>query len=277
MAKTSDTQYFRPDIDVSVDFWCCETPFQSNWQKSKLIATHPTLPFLLSCDVDQVISIWNIATQQLVWNRSAALLIKECSGVSPISIFHHDKLGMQRFSARSSQRSHGLSRNLEYSVNKVDDVISDIKSKEMSFGEVKFVDFADTLTLTFNGSYHNSKDIYLENRILILFEQAIIIVNYSTHQYSLICSNDLMGKKPSSVEFLDEHNCAIGCNDGMVRIWNIKKSCLERAFSCTKYEITYLKVIPTETYGTLTITIFFFSFLIYVFTQDCCVRSRFRG
>jgi WD40 repeat protein len=249
MSKPSDTQYFRPDLDVSVDFWCCTTPFQSNWQKSKLIASHPTLPFLLSCDEDQVLSIWNIATQQLIWQRSATLLIKECSGVSPISIFHHGTIGAQRFSKRSSERFHGLSRNLDYSVNKAETVgTSDTKSKEMSFGDVKSIDFADTVTLTFNGSFHNSKDVSLENRIVVLFDQAIIVVNYSTHQYSLICSNDLMGKKPTSVEFLDEHNCAIGCNDGTIRIWNLKKSSMERAFGNTKSEIMLIKSIPVEMY-----------------------------
>jgi len=242
----SNVQHFRPDIDLALDYWCNSIPFQTNWQKTKLIVSHPTLPLILSCDEEQTLSIWNYSLSQLVWSRSSQQLVKDATGVPPVSLLQHVKFNPRRISHNSIRRIEGLTRNLNC-VNLQTSADSTAKpGKDNTFGEVKTIDFSDTASLSHNGGYHNSRDVHIENRIIVLFDQAVIVYNYDIHSYSLITMKELDGKKPTSVEFIDDYNCAIGCNDGMTRIWNIPQARLGKTFGYSKSEISCLKTISFE-------------------------------
>ncbi len=283
--KGSDavSKFYRPSLSAKVDYWCIdasnhlEVPLST--RKTKFSQTHPVLPLLMSVDENQTIAVWDFDTKQIIWSRNMVQLHSEVS--SAVAVGQGNASQIPKGGSTYS-RTKGLTRSLGRSqetlpVHNMNNVvfervtaqIDDVqlaqpalsKAANQHLGELKFAGFADSQYIDYDTGRSNGNQITsnpwihfratnvgIEHRLVFVFDSVVVVYNYVTNKMDVISSSDLNHKKPSCVEFLDYDKLAIGCNDGVVRIWNCSTAIIDASFglSSSNKEVTLIKVLPLE-------------------------------
>jgi len=87
------------------------------------------------------------------------------------------------------------------------------------------------------------------SRIMIVADTAVIFYDFVAQSGDIITSAELDGKTPSYAEFVGEHLCAIGCSDGVIRIWSCDGGkVIKKLEAHARGEITFLKSILDKRY-----------------------------
>jgi hypothetical protein len=269
MSKKVDddsVQYFKPDISCQLHYWGYNSkthPVSANNQlqfhKTKLLKTHPTLPWILSLDEEEkVLSLWNYENQHQDWSRSIYSLIHDSdSSASSDSrksitgaVLAPSAKPKSQFNRRSVDAMNDdllfRPQSINFSVQKPTD--QGVKHKE-TFGNVKEIDFVDNAVLTYHGTAEGNSvhPASKEHKIYILFDYAIVIVSLMSKKVSCVLTSQSLNKaSPVAVDFLSPTLCLIGCNDGNIRIWNTISGKIDKTFLVTKSELYIMKVIPFE-------------------------------
>jgi WD40 repeat protein len=245
-------QYFKPEVSCFLQYWgyhhLKENAPSSNTQaqpldlyKTKIVKVHPLYSLLLACDENERISLWNYEIGRLIWEQPVYSIVND--GLGPekrVTVIPHRTRYNARSVARMNDDFSTQRVKVDFSYKKPVDPTT--KYKE-TFGKVKDLDFADYGALSYNGSEY--ADGTSENRIVVLFEHAVIVIDMLTKKVFREASG-VAQKAPNAVDFLTPQLCLIGCADGNIRILNMRSAKVEKVFvACTK-EILLMKVIPCE-------------------------------
>jgi WD40 repeat protein len=108
---------------------------------------------------------------------------------------------------------NNVSRNVNY-----DRVISSTEKT------VKFVSFVDHDTIIGNSSQLcHIPTFNTASMIMIICGSAVIFHDFLINHTQIINTSDLGNKIPTSADFIFNDFCAIGCSDGIIRIWDCMK------------------------------------------------------
>jgi hypothetical protein len=216
--------------------------------------THPVHPWVLY--------VTNINSNSTVisydYSQKRVMMRKSLKDI----IISHDKLipipstPTVHFVPDASQRiGGGLS---EYAVNstlKSNPVAKNVtSSNSLSYGIIKSVHYADlsSLQLKWHGKRKTRvhfSSFHSESLLIIICESAIIFHDYHSDTNKILTNSDLEKSNPLCVEFVHHHVIAIGCNDGVVRLWDcinwiLIKSLLAHSKESKTNEICCLKSLP---------------------------------
>lgn len=257
----SDPIFFLPTLRLNVDFWCHgvteSTGVAKSLQKTKLVSAHPHLPLILSQDDQNHINLWDYAQQKCLWQASAATLAKEIvfleqnfrdrtpnksvllSRVNrPLSGTAHTPRGLPTAAAL---------RNASREISP-----TDLRNVKDHFGDLQCADFADSSYLFAQGALHTPTDqlpASTTHRITLLYENSVVIYDYSRNKAIQIIrtAEQLQNKKPVSFTWLSLSHCAIGCADGVLRIWNTTEQRITQIVSlCNRGEIASLRILAAQ-------------------------------
>ena len=256
-------KFYRHALSVSVDYWASDTCNASTMlsvaEKTKVVTVHHSLPYILSLDEENKISVWDYELKKLIWSRSVVQLLSEVSSVSSVSSISskdssNQYLNKPMISIRSQARNTGKviltsSRAPATSMTANNSETSTIKNANQ-WGELREVDFADKFTIAYRGgcigNHKSDTEIRLEHRLIFRFDTMIVLYNIFTMKFVLISAVDLIAKKLCSVAFLTSDTLAIGCHDGNIKLWNIEKKVIERVVAVGSKEVTYINTVPLE-------------------------------
>lgn len=114
--------------------------------------------------------------------------------------------------------------------------------------EVKHLAFADASCLT-----NSTPNVYIpgvttfniSSRILIVCDVGVLFIDFRTGVSNIITPSDLNNKIPSTAEFIFYDMCAIGCSDGVIRIWDCCRWAeLKQLSAHVKGDIFAIKSLP---------------------------------
>lgn len=112
------------------------------------------------------------------------------------------------------------------------------KSGNLIIKQLSFVE--SSITASPSSSHSGS------NLLLIVREHQVLLVDYVTHACSVVDEADL-GKPPASADMLSPRCCAIGCSDGVIRLWDIRTRAVVRTLAGhSKGAVSLLRTIPLD-------------------------------
>lgn len=249
-------KFYRHALSIEVDYWASNSQQASNLlgaaEKTKVVVPHHSLPCILSWDEENTISVWDYEAKKLVWSRTLVQLVAELARGHEIS---KPSKGSQSFvSSRAQSRgsAHAQLSNRSPSIPNKSSLTGEANAMGKNthqFGELREVDFADKLSIAYRGGIANlpsESEIRYEHRLLLRFDTTIVLYNIFTNRFTMITANDLITKKIASCAFLSNDCLAVGCHDGNLKIWNIKRKLIERVFSVGQKDVTYINTIPLD-------------------------------
>ena len=132
--------------------------------------------------------------------------------------------------------------------------IKNITAKEINVKSVKFIDESCLNNDTLNNVLYNPPTFHSSAHVMIVCDTCIIFHKFlssltpSSSTYNstkIITINDLNNKNPTSAEFIFNSICAIGCSDGIIRIWDCLKWCeIKQLSGHSKGDVLSIKSLP---------------------------------
>jgi hypothetical protein len=261
MMDKSTAVMITPTLGLDIQSWSYEKFVNSlsshdlrDGAKVTLLEMHPTRPWILSCDKDGEIFLWDFSKNRLLFRKSlndiystigyeednnhtssnhsmnkshSTAISNNIRGVN--SINQKEVTSVNRNKANGfltstvaqeiSKRSVAIIVNQNISPN----ISSTLKKKEskINFGDVRQIGFADALSVSHFCGVDLRADENLFNsdsRVMVLCDIGVIIYDFVLNTAVTISAEKDAIPKCSSFIFKDI--CAIGYSDGQIRIWN---------------------------------------------------------
>lgn len=255
----AEKRFLPRKTSIACEYLPTNTNNPLNNPKIKIFQSHPCLPLLAYYDENQSIVVFDLQAKKIVWESSIVNLFDSFGS----STKRNDKINnsnnnIQRLSTYSNQKFLGksayvgglLPKNMFPSQTNISASNKDNKPFKEFFGEFKYLEFSDDLSLCYRRNILSSATSCLyfgatkANRLLLQFEQGVVLVDYFLKQTQFISSMDLNGKKISSSTLLTPEILALACQDGQLRLWGIEQRKVLRSIAIQKSDIVLIKVFP---------------------------------
>lgn len=248
-----DNQFIRPDLNISVEFWGFDwsNPKIGDYSKTKFIQFHPVKSLLLSVDRDSQISIWDYNLKKRVLflsvNESSRVLDSSSNDQRERSLSVGYQVG------RKLSVDHGNRRSNDYmnSFSGSSDNGNTVGGVKVSLNGLKYISFADNsyvqasscidrvkIPTTFNTSINS------DHFIVATLESSVLFYDYGINVAKYLGFEELT-KNPTVAEFVFYGFCLVGCNDGIIRVWDCANwSLAGQLQGHGKSEIAAIQMLP---------------------------------
>ena len=261
-----------PAIGIDISYWCNDhmnNLKKDDGDKVKHFEVHTINPWILSIDRDDDISIYDFSKKSKIFQSSLSLLLSSAlessnnnnnvhnaSKHTPYnynSIIYNNKLPSYRSSPMFKYYNNNtnydniinnkpLTNDTNMTENTINNAFTDNKNIL-----VKYIGFADN-SITISSSTNqrcNSEDFTTYGKIIILCNNCILIHDIYSNHTNVIHASDLQHKNPTSIEFICDTICVIGCSDGIVRFWECDRwSEVKQLHGHSKGDILAVKCLP---------------------------------
>ena len=223
---------------------------------------HPIDARVIGVSKDNRIEVWNYHSHECVMSKTLSEIVssiphsKDASSPFNISIDQKPNnfiASRQSYSLRPSRSVYSTCHSNSRVLNPVPDASERTSGSPLKVGDVKVSSFCDMEAIRWNcGMYAaigaratrtslydgedsyvsdlsklstSSSTIHTSSCIMIVCETAILFHDYQTGHTSALVGTDLGAPKaiPTCAEFISPELCAIGCSDGLIRIWNCEQ------------------------------------------------------
>ena len=231
----------------------------------KHFEVHTINPWILSIDRDDDISIYDFSKKSKIFQSSLSFLLSNAliernnnnyiNNASKQA--YNSKVNNNLTSYRSSPMFKYYNNNTNYDniinnnpltndTNMTENAINNTFTDNKNI-TVKYIGFADnSITLSSSTNQRcNSEDFTTYGKIVILCNNCILIHDIYSNHTNIIPSSDLQHKNPTSIEFMCDTICVIGCSDGIVRFWECDRwSEVKQLHGHSKGDILVVKCLP---------------------------------
>jgi WD40 repeat protein len=256
--------------------------------KVTLLEMHPVRPWVLSCDKDGEIFLWDYSKNKLIFRKTLSDIYTTVGheednnntssnpsiGNSHSTAINNNLRGGSSVNQREStsvnrNKAKGFStssltqdifkRSLAINLNQniSPNTSSTVKKKEakINFGDVRQVSFADGISISHYCGVDINADENLFNsdsRVMILCDIGVIIYDFVLNTAIAISTEKDSNTTPKCASFLFKDICAVGYSDGQIRIWNFYNDSgqhkILKTLSGHQKEIVLLKVFKVSDY-----------------------------
>lgn len=259
MATTA--MYIKPELDSSIEFWGADSRLTkvSDAIKLKLVDVHPTRPLILTADRDGKICLWDYNLKLALLNCPVSSLLLE-NQVQSKNVVVKDHGFLQRISSRSNipKQEHGTSErntnsgmHLNTSISYASVGITSVPNASLAIlsklkqqvGQILQICFADSASILSNIglSGYNACDFInssnSDNIIVVVCEHIAIFHDYYSSETTVLPPN-LWKSSITSVEPIYLNTFAVGCSDGLIRIWDTSANSANGGNSNYRYSFT---------------------------------------
>lgn len=266
----------NPPLGVDVIFWGVDMSDaelkKDEGDKVKICQIHTgTRPWVICADRDDEIHVWDYSSKKRLmrkylqdmtsakFNRDSSI---EASKVRP---FVEQRIpqfqeATNRWSHYSTYLQEGFVDNFTQEILGFDshfmceeDLLGNSNSENTlsglkQFGTIRAVAFVDEQSIQNNSGERFSPHIAtfnVDTRVMIVCDSALIFYDFATNKSNTISSSDLSGKAITTAEFVFSDLVAIGCSDGLIRIWDCQKWIEVKVLAAhSRGEIVALKNLP---------------------------------
>lgn len=246
----------EPPPSVDVIFWGIDMSHElrkDEGDKVKICCLHVgARPWVLSIDREDEIHVWDYSSRQRLMRKSlldlytSAVQNERLAQTRAAPTKNEPPFTERRFLESShscTQHSHPLKSYLGSFEREIlgfksrgknlDDLVEKTESKKHSNNPVKvtmgnvhqisFVDQSSIQNSSGDSFAPHIPTFNVETRIMIVCDAGVLFYDFSTEASHVITVADLGSKAPCCAEFVFSNLCAIGCADGIVRIWDCQK------------------------------------------------------
>ncbi|KAJ1417686.1 hypothetical protein B484DRAFT_453896 [Ochromonadaceae sp. CCMP2298] len=230
--------FIKPRLEAKIELWNADwrTGKLSNIPKYKLMDIHPVWSLVLLADQEGRICVWDYGLRSAVLNTSLVSLIGACSRQEVRTLHTVLPSAGNRLSQRSNVRSSGhVPQKSGGGVGKSNaplpmsgPAIAKVKQQLGSVLSVSFADASYALScagLAGHRPPEGERTAFLpqgasDTRVAVVCEGALVLHDYGTGQTTLLSSAQLGKATPTCVECCCPSVLAVGCSDGLIRIWD---------------------------------------------------------
>lgn len=271
-----------PSLGVDVVMWGIDGDRvelkKDEGDKVKNFDIHAKKPWILSVDRDDDIYVWDFSTNALLFNKSLSELLSD-SDISITDLQLDDDALLNNKNKRNTVDQHFMHQLLKnnsptinghqstslfsyYNSTLYEETIligKDMPEKTNSESNskasvaetektVKHVAFIDQSCIQNNPCESSTPCVSSFNstsRIMIICKEAVIFHDFLTDVTNTITASELNNKTPTTAEFVFYNICAIGCSDGVIRVWDCSKWIeIKQLTAHPKCEILVVKSLP---------------------------------
>jgi hypothetical protein len=230
--------FIKPRLEAKIELWNADwrTGKLSNTPKYKLMDIHPVWSLVLLADQEGRICVWDYGLRSAVLNTSLVSLIGACSRPEVCTLHTVLPSAGNRLSQRSNVRSLGhVPQKCGGGVGKSNaslpmsgPAIAKVKQQLGSVLSVSFADASYALScagLAGHRPPEGERTAFLpqgasDTRVAAVCEGALVLHDYGTSQTTLLSSAQLGKATPTCVECCFPSVLAVGCSDGLIRMWD---------------------------------------------------------
>jgi WD40 repeat protein len=261
MMDKSTPVMITPTLGLDVQSWSYDKFVNSlsshdlrDGAKVTLLEMHPTRPWILSCDKDGDIFLWDYSKDRLMFRKSLSDIhstigyeqdnnhtssnhsmnnshstainnnIRGVNSMNQKEVTSVNKNKAKGFS--TSPMAHDIFKQsvaINVNQNISPNISSTLKKKEskINFGDVRQIGFADGLSISHFCGVDISADedsFNSDSRVMVLCDIGVIIYDFVLNTAVIISTEK--DATPKCASFLFKNICAIAYSDGQIRIWN---------------------------------------------------------
>lgn len=245
----NDKQFIGGSCPIDVSYWDVNEQ-NKDGRKVRLVDFHPRKSMVVYADSNGLVTVCDYFTKSIKWAKLVTELVSSVGSPNRSYTKNTQKgeriFAKERLSVRCNSRLSGKAhiappvdnRNWR-SVAKDHPVTAKAKSGNADIKQVSFVE--SSLTPLMSRSFHSDS-----NLLLIVRDHQVLLVDYVTHACSVVDEADL-GRPPASADMLSPRCCAIGCSDGLIRLWDIGTRVVVRILAGhTRGAVNLLRTIPLD-------------------------------
>lgn len=250
--------------------------------KVTLLEIHPIRPWILSCDKDGEIFLWDYNKNKRLFrkclndiystigygeddnhtssNHSNRLTAtnnnREVNSVNKREFSSVNRNKAKGFSSSSlTQEIFKQSQAINSNQNISTSILPIVKKKEskINFGDVRQISFADGLSVSHYCGTNVDTDensFNSDSRIMIICDIGVILYDFVLNTAVSISTEKDTTIIPKCASFLFKDTCAVGYSDGQIRIWNFQNGSGQhkqlKTLSGHQKEIVLLKVFKVS-------------------------------
>lgn len=239
--------------------------------KVRQFDVHVVNTWILAVDRDDEVYVWDFAKNDCIFHKSMMQLVSSAEQRSPKRFINDTTANDQLMKSAAinnnryyiTSNSSPLYNTYQYPPSLFDEIIlgsavkkslfpstgtsadSDIEgvgssnvTKDCNVKLVKFIDESCLCNNTLNNNLlHRPPTFHTPAQIMIVCDMGVLFHSFlsnsstSNRNTRIITLADLNNKIPTTAEFIFNSICAIGCSDGVIRIWDCLKWCEIKQFN----------------------------------------------